>query len=138
MEGIVFIGNDGCGFEGALADVQIAPAQQCKVEAACTEMASEDGLIVGMAAEQCGQRGGNALGLLFVHAQADLIQRSLHHRNADGLEDIIIHGGLDGALGILEIRIAGHDDDVQIGLDLPGLEGKGDAIHARHIDIGQQ
>lgn len=63
------------------------------------------------------KKGGRLLQIFAVQLFLDGLQYGCHFGNADGLEHILVHTGLDGSLGIFKFSIAADDDNVKIRLE---------------------
>ena len=84
------------------------------------------------------KKGGRLLQIFAVQLFLYGLQYGCHFGNADGLEHILVHTGLDGSLGIFKFSIAANNDDVEIRLELFCVLRQLDARHTVHADIGNQ
>ena len=57
---------------------------------------------------------------------------------ADGLEDVVEHGELDGPAGVLELIVAGDDDDLAVGHGGAHVLEHLKTVQLGHADVQQQ
>ena len=86
-----------------------------------------------------GRRNGRALlELLAVELLLDDVEQGAHLADAHGLEQILVHARLNGALRIFEFAVSADDDDVNPRLQLFGAVRQLDPGHAVHADVRHQ
>ena len=131
--------HHGCGIQRARqAHIQISPADQRKIEGFLAIKLQGLILGIGLSARDGGQqRCGQIVGAV-VHFLFQRLQDGGHFTDADGLEQILVHAGLDSALGVFKLAVSADDDDMDIGLHGAGRLGQLDAVHTAHADIGNQ
>ena len=76
--------------------------------------------------------------MLLIQRRFQLGEHLLHLRNTHGLEDVVVHGGLNSALRKLKFCVAADDDDVNVLLKPARQLGELDAVHSLHRDVGDQ
>ena len=67
-----------------------------------------------------------------------LLQHIQQRLFGDGLEEIAVHADADGLPGILEVVIAGDDDDFDLREFTADQFAEGQTVHKGHTDIGDQ
>ena len=118
--------------------VQVSPADIGKAIALAAKQLPGNVVIEGLPAGQRRQNGIGAPHVFHFHLPLNLLEHCGHPADAHRFEQVVVHTGLNSALGVVKFPIAADNHNVNVRLHLPRHTRQLNAVHAMHTDVGQQ